>query len=942
MVKGTHTMTTDYKDSVFLPKTDFAMRANLSKKEPEILKSWFDRNLYAEMTAIRAGAQKFILHDGPPYANGPIHIGTAMNKILKDIVNRSYHLMGRQIVFIPGWDCHGLPIEWKIEEDYRKQKKSRHDISIVEFRKECRAYALKWIDVQRDQFKRLGVCADWDHPYITVEKRTEAQIVREMSKFLLDGSLYRGERPVMWSVVEQTALAEAEIEYQDHKSSSIYVRFAITQPSSPLFEGAGAVIWTTTPWTIPANRAIAYSDDIDYVLIEIKATQDDSLVKTGDKLIFAQELLDAACKQLGITDHKTLHSFKGSELAGTICQHPFKGHGYEFNVPMLPGSHVTTEAGTGLVHTAPAHGVDDFYLGIKHGLEVTRFVRGDGLYDEDLPLFGGLHVYKAGTSVIEKLQEFGALLYQGEILHSYPHSWRSKAPLIFRTTPQWFLSMEKTGLRDKALNAIKEVNWIPERGQRRIESMIEGRPDWCLSRQRSWGVPLAIFMNNKTGEPLRDAAVQNRIADAFEQEGADIWFEDNKARLLGPDYNPDDYTQIMDVLDVWFDSGSSHAFVLEARKNEGLTWPADLYLEGSDQHRGWFHTSLLEACGTRGHAPFKNVLTHGYVLDDKGRKMSKSLGNVIDPQEIADEMGVEMLRLWVASSDVSEDIRIAKDRMSYQQDTYRRLRNTLRYLLGGLKDFDESERVDASQMPELEQWVLHRLFELDQIMRTCITNFDFQNWFTELHNFCSVDLSSFYFDVRKDVLYCDSEDNIARKSMRTVFDQLFNCLSTWMAPVLCFTTEEAWQARYGADESVHLQTFPSIPASWHNAERATVFTEIRKLRRVMTGALEGARAAGTIGSSLQAVIDIYDPQGSIPQGFNWSEIAITSGASIHQKPAPEGAYSIQDTPHIGVVVSLANGEKCMRCWKVLEEVKGNDLCHRCDEVVSSQAQQKTA
>jgi isoleucyl-tRNA synthetase len=930
-------MTTDYKDTVFLPKTDFSMRANLAQKEPEILKSWFDSNQYAEMTKIRAGAQKFILHDGPPYANGRIHMGTALNKILKDIVNRSYHLMGRQIIFIPGWDCHGLPIEAKIEEEFRKQKKTRHDVPVIEFRKECRAYARGWIDVQREQFKRLGVWADWDHPYMTIEKSTEAQIVREMSKFLLDGSLYRGERPIMWSVVEQTALAEAEIEYHDHKSLSVYVRFPIVKASSPIFEGAGAVIWTTTPWTLPANRAIAYGENIEYALIQVESTSEGSLIKKEDKLIFAKDLLTAALKQLGIEDYKTIHSFVGSELAGSICAHPFAGLGYDFDVPMLPGDHVTTEAGTGLVHTAPAHGVEDFYLGKKFGLEVTQFVKGDGLYDESLPLFGGLHVYKAGAPIIEKLNELGALLWQGEIVHSYPHSWRSKAPLIFRTTPQWFLSMETTGLRDKALKAIKEVKWIPERGQRRIESMIEDRPDWCISRQRTWGVPLAIFMHKETREPLRDEAVQNRIADIFEQEGADSWFEGNAARFLGPDYNADDYIQIMDILDVWFDSGCSHAFVLEARKSEGLTWPADLYLEGSDQHRGWFHTSLLEACGTRGHAPYKTVLTHGYVLDDKGRKMSKSLGNVIDPQDIADEMGVEMLRLWVASSDISEDVRIAKDRMSYQQDTYRRLRNTLRYLLGGLKDFNENEKVEASQMPELEQWVLHRLFEMDKTMRECITNFDFQNWFTELHNFCSVDLSSFYFDVRTDVLYCDSPDNLARRSMRTVFDQLFKCLSTWMAPVLCFTTEEAWKSRYGAESSVHLQTFPTIPADWQNLHLALRFNEVRKLRRVMTGALEGARAAGTIGSSLQATIHIYDPEGMLPKDINWSEISITSGATVLNKPAPTDAYSLPDVPNISVTVNVAGGEKCQRCWKVLEEVKTKDLCNRCEEVIADLA-----
>ncbi|MBP6985747.1 MAG: isoleucine--tRNA ligase [Alphaproteobacteria bacterium] len=935
-------MTTDYKETVFLPKTNFSMRANLPQKEPEILKSWNQKDLFSKMTSIREGARKFILHDGPPYANGPIHIGTAMNKILKDIVNRSYHMMGRQIIFIPGWDCHGLPIEWKIEEEYRKQKKSRHDISVVEFRKECRAYARKWIDVQREQFKRLGVWADWEHPYLTIEKSTEANIVREMSKFLLDGSLYRGERPVMWSVVEQTALAEAEIEHQDHKSLSIFVRFPIATTTEPMFKDAGAVIWTTTPWTIPANRGIAYGQDIDYVLIQIDEVTETSLVEKADKLIFATELLDASCQTLGITSFTKLLDFKGSKLSGTICQHPFAGQGYDFEVPMLAGDHVTTEAGTGLVHTAPAHGLEDFYLGQKHGLEVTRFVQGDGFYEDSLPLFGGLHVYKAGEPVCEKLQEAQALLGKNEILHSYPHSWRSKAPLIFRTTPQWFLSMEKTGIRDKALTSISQVTWIPEKGQRRIESMIESRPDWCLSRQRVWGVPLAIFIHKATGEPLRDAQVQKRIADIFEQEGADSWFEGDHSRFLGPEYNADEYTPIKDILDVWFDSGCSHAFVLEARKSEGLTWPADLYLEGSDQHRGWFHTSLLEACGSRGTAPYKTVLTHGYVLDDKGRKMSKSLGNVIDPVAVADEMGVEMLRLWVASSDVSEDVRIAKERMSYQQDTYRRLRNTLRYLLGGLQDFDTKEIVEKDQMPELEQWVLHRLREMDKIMRQHIENYDFQNWFTELHNFCSVDLSSFYFDMRKDVLYCDDESDIKRRSMRTVFHHLFDCLTTWMSPVLCFTAEEAWQSRYGTDSSVHLQSFPALPEAWHNEKVATLFADVRKYRRLMTGALEGARASGVIGSSLQAHIHIYDPKHLLAQHLDWAEIAITSGATLLHQAAPSGAYTLPEIADIHVMVSLATGDKCQRCWKVLEEVTGKELCNRCDDVVEILKHKKTA
>ena len=926
----------DYKDTVFLPKTDFQMRASLPQREPQILQSWSEQDLFTQMTQLRQGAEKFILHDGPPYANGPIHIGTAMNKILKDIVNRSYHLSGRQIVFIPGWDCHGLPIEWKIEEDYRKNKKSRKDVPVIDFRKECRAYARKWIDVQREQFKRLGVWADWDHPYLTIDPSAEAQIVREMSKFLLDGSLYRGKRPVMWSVVEQTALAEAEIEYHDHKSPSIYIQFPIIKSNIPELKNAAVVIWTTTPWTLPANRAIAYADDIDYVLIQVIETTTESLVKKGSKFILAEELLPAFAKDVGITDSSVLKRFKGNVLADTFCQHPLRGFGYEFDVPLLPGEHVTTEAGTGLVHTAPAHGLEDFAISQKYGLEIFQPVGDDGVYEESLPLFGGLHIFKANPVIIEKMQTVGALLSYREILHSYPHSWRSKAPLIYRTTPQWFLSMDHNNLRQKALKAIDEVTWVPAKGQKRIQSMIEGRPDWCLSRQRVWGVPLAIFVHKETGEALRDEKIQNRIADIFAKEGADVWFEEDKARFLSPDYNPDDYEQVLDILDVWFDSGSSHAYVLEARQNEGVTWPADLYLEGSDQHRGWFHTSLLIASGTRGHAPFKTVVTHGYVLDDQGRKMSKSLGNVIDPQEIADEMGVEMLRLWVASSDSSEDLRIAKERLRYQQDTYRRLRNTLRYLLGGLQDFNRSESVEINEMPELEKWILHRLYELDQLMQKSIKAYDFQTWFAELHNFCALDLSSFYFDIRKDVLYCDSPDSQARKAMRTVFDHLFKCLTTWMAPVLCFTAEEAWTTRFGTDSSVHLQTFPAIPASWQNLSLEDRFQTLRTIRRVMTGALEVARADSKIGSSLQAHLEVYDPQGLVSKDLDWAELAITSGITVHHQPAPGEAFSLED-PNMGVIVRLATGDKCERCWKVLEEVgrvsPQHKLCKRCYEVI---------
>lgn len=927
----------DYKDTVFLPKTNFQMRANLPQLEPQILAKWMDSNLFEQMMKIRQGQPTFILHDGPPYANGPIHAGTAMNKILKDIVNRSYHLLGRQIIYVPGWDCHGLPIEWKVEEEYRKQKKDKREVSLLQFRKECGDSASGWIDVQKEQFKRLGVWAKWDAPYNTMQKLSEATIVREMSKFLLDGSLYRGDRPVMWSVVEQTALADAEVEYYDHTSPSLYVKFPIVKPGHGLFEGASAVIWTTTVWTLPSNRAIAYGHDVEYVLIAVEEVSAESLVTPGDKLIVAEALLEDFCKTTGIEQYNLIERFQGSMLANSICHHPLYDFGYTTESPLLPGEHVTTDSGTGLVHTAPAHGVEDFILGQKYGLEVTHNVQGDGLYIDSLPIFGGMHVFKVGPAILEQLQKVNCLLWNGEINHSYPCSWRSKAPLIYRTTPQWFISMEKTGLREKALRGIEEVTWIPAKGKRRIQSMIEERPDWCISRQRAWGVPLAIFMHKKTLEPLRDEEVQNRIADIFEKEGADVWFEGNKERFLGDKYNPNDYEQIKDIIEVWFESGCSHAYVLEARQDEGLKWPADLYLEGSDQHRGWFHTSLLESCGTRGRAPYKIVLTHGYVLDDKGRKMSKSLGNTLDPLDIADEMGVEMLRLWVASSDYSEDLRVAKERLKYQQDTYRRLRNTLRYLLGGLDNYADSEVLAYDELPELEKWVLHRVYELNQNMLTNLEKFDFQSWFSELHNFCAVDLSSFYFDIRKDVLYCDGLSSQTRIAMRYVFNQLFKCLTIWMSPVLCFTAEEAWQHRYGESESVHLQLFPDIPMEWKNDEVSAHYQKIRQYRKVMTGALEIARNERKLGSSLQGSLKIYDPQGEVPRNEKWDDISITSYVEIVHAEVPSDAFVLDEVPGIGVIVEMASGEKCQRCWKVLDEVgkvsAEHQLCQRCHDVV---------
>ncbi len=937
-------MSVDYRTTVFLPQTAFPMKAELPKREPTILARWQQIGLAAQIRDDSRGQEKFILHDGPPYANGNIHIGHALNKILKDIIVRSRQMQGRDSVYVPGWDCHGLPIEWKIEEKYRAEKKNKDEVPIVEFRQECRAFAAHWIDVQREEFKRLGVGGDWDHPYLTMNFAAEAQIAREIAKFAMNGGMFRGAKPVMWSVVEKTALAEAEVEYHDHTSRWVFVRFPIVTPSVPALDGAAAVIWTTTPWTLPANRAIAYGEAFDYVVIEVESVGEAALAKVGEKILVAEALVGSLTGQAGITGWKTVATVKGDLLKGSIAAHPLRGQGYDFAVPLLPGGHVTTEAGTGLVHIAPSHGEEDWEVGRAFGLEIAQTVDGDGSYFPHVPLFAGRRVYTpygkpgdANAAVIDAIKDAGGLLSEGTLVHSYPHSWRSKAPLIYRTTPQWFISMETNDLRAKALAAIDETRWVPAQGRNRIYSMVESRPDWCISRQRAWGVPIAVFVDKRSGELLRDPAVFERIADAFEAEGADAWYTAPPERFLGPDRNPADFEQVMDIADVWFDSGSTHAFVLEQRPE--LQWPASLYLEGSDQHRGWFHSSLLESCGTRGRAPYEAVLTHGFTLDEQGRKMSKSLGNGVAPQDVTDESGADVLRLWVVSTDYTDDQRIGKNILKYQIDVYRRFRNTLRYLLGAVAGFSEAERVAPAEMPELERWVLHRLSELDGIVKEGVANFDFHAQYVALHAFCAVDLSAFYFDIRKDWLYCNRPDDLGRRAARTVMATLFDSLTTWLAPILCFTAEEAWLERYGQgpDVSVHLQRYPEIPAEWSNPGLAARWDVIRDLRRVVTGAIELERAAKRLGSSLQAHATVYvQPQHiAALDGLDLAEIAIVSHASLTLESAPADAFRLADVTEIAVVIGLAEGEKCQRCWKILPEVVGHDLCHRCDDAVAA-------
>jgi isoleucyl-tRNA synthetase len=932
----------DYKSTVFLPKTAFAMKGGLPKLEPELLARWDKADLRGKLRAKGKDKTQFVLHDGPPYANGNIHIGHALNKILKDVINRSRQMQGFDVAYVPGWDCHGLPIEWKIEEEYRAKGKDKDQVPINVFRDECRRFAARWIAIQAEEFKRLGINGDWTNPYTTMTPAAEAAIVAELGKFLLNGGLYKGVKPVMWSVVEKTALAEAEVEYADHTSTTVWVRFPVVKASKPGLKDVSVVIWTTTPWTLPANRAVAYGEEFEYLVIEVVAIADGSKAKAGEKIVVVKNLLTEVCKEAGIVEHRVVATLNGGDLAGTVCAHPLRDadKGYGFDVPLLASGHVTTDTGTGFVHIAPSHGPDDFVLGRANNLEVPETVGPDGVYTRIVPIFAGLHIFKADKPVCEKLVEQGTLLAQGKLVHSYPHSWRSKAPLIYRATPQWFISMDTNGLRAKALDAVAKTKFFPEMGRNRIRAMVEGRPDWCVSRQRAWGVPITVFVNKNTGEVLRDESVMKRIVDAVSKDGTDIWFSADPQTFLGNDFSVNDYEQVRDILDVWFDSGSTHAFVLEQRPE--LRWPADLYLEGSDQHRGWFQSSLLESCGTRGRAPYDAVLTHGFVLDEQGRKMSKSLGNVVAPQEVMDNLGADVLRLWVMASDYSEDLRIGPDILKHQTEAYRRLRNTLRYLLGALDGFKPTEKVEPSAMPELERFVLHRLWEMNDALKHANETYEFHKFYTTLHAFCASDLSAFYFDVRKDSLYCDRADSSRRRAVRTVLDHLFQCLVTWLAPVLVFTTEEAWLSRYSdAAESVHLQDFPAISDNWRDDALAAKWGKIRELRRVVTGALEVERANRAIGSSLQAAPIVYaeSEYHEALKGLDLAEIVIASGVTLRPDAAPEGSFKLSDVPGVAVMPQLAGGTKCQRCWRVLDEVGTHDahpdICNRCIDAVEA-------
>ncbi|WLS09497.1 isoleucine--tRNA ligase [Shinella sumterensis] len=931
----------DYSSTLNLPQTDFPMRAGLPQKEPETVARWQQMNLYKKLRASAAGREKFVLHDGPPYANGNIHIGHALNKILKDVITRSFQMRGYDANYVPGWDCHGLPIEWKIEEKYREKGKNKDEVPVNEFRQECRDFASGWIKVQSEEFKRLGIEGDFENPYTTMAFHAEARIAGELLKIAKSGQLYRGSKPVMWSVVERTALAEAEVEYADVESDTIWVKFPVTEGPADL-KGNFVVIWTTTPWTIPGNRAISFSSRFPYGVYEVESATNDFGPQPGEKLIFATRLADDCAAKAKVT-LKFLRDVAPEELSALVTAHPLAPLGYTFQVPLLDGDHVTDDAGTGFVHTAPGHGREDFdaWMAEARNLEARGIsakipftVDDAGFYTAEAPGFEGARVMDdngkkgdANDRVIKALIAENNLFARGRLKHSYPHSWRSKKPVIFRNTPQWFVYMDKelgdgTTLRSRSLAAIDQTRFVPASGQNRLRGMIEGRPDWVLSRQRAWGVPIAVFADEK-GDVLVDEDVNARILEAFEKEGADAWFaEGARERFLG-NRAGEAWTQVMDILDVWFDSGSTHTFTLEDRPD--LKWPADVYLEGSDQHRGWFHSSLLESCATRGRAPYNAVVTHGFTMDEKGEKMSKSKGNVVSPQDVMKESGADILRLWVMTTDYWEDQRLGKTIIQTNIDAYRKLRNTVRWMLGTLAH-DTGEEIAYADMPELEKLMLHRLAELDALVRSGYDAFDFKKITRALIDFSNVELSAFYFDVRKDALYCDAPSSLKRRAALAVIRKLFDCLVTWLAPMLPFTMEEAWLSRKPDAVSVHLEQFPDVPAEWRNDALEAKWEKIRAVRSVVTGALEIERREKRIGASLEAapVVHIADPELlAALEGQDFAEICITSAITLVAGEGPADAFRLAEVPKVSVEPKLAEGLKCARSWRITTDV-GSD------------------
>ena len=900
---------------VNLPKTQLGMKANLPTKEPELLKFWSEISLYDNLRSNSVTKEKFVLHDGPPYANGNIHIGTALNKILKDIIIRYQQMSGKNAVYVPGWDCHGLPIEWKIEEEYKKKGKDKKNISIIEFRKECRDFASSWIAKQKDQFKRLGVEGDWKNPYMTMSKEAEAQIAVEILKFLQNGGLYNGYKPVLWSVVEATALADAEVEYADHKSNTIFTKFLIQGKLEEL-DDVKIIIWTTTPWTIPCNRALAFNSNYEYSILEV--LQNDK----KEKILVASQLVEQVLKECNISDYKILHSLKGAKLLGAKCYHPFKKYGYDFDVPLLDAEFVTLEQGTGIVHIAPSHGPDDFNLGLKNNIRAENTIDDNGHYTNVIKKFEGIHIFKADKIIIEELQINNSLLGSGTLLHSYPHSWRSKAPLVHRATPQWFISMDTNELRNVSLKAIDNTIFYPAVGKNRLRSMIETRPDWCISRQRFWGVPIPIFVHKKTGKPLVDKEVFEKIEEIFKQEGSDAWFTKKSQDFLGSKYNENDFTKVNDIVEVWFDSGSTHSYVLE--KREDLKWPADMYLEGSDQHRGWFHSSLLHSCGTRGRAPYESILCHGFVVDGKGQKMSKSLGNVISPDDVIKKYGADILRLWVVASDYSDDLKIDDSILEQHSQSYRKIRNTFRFLLGNLNDTANLDvEVNEQELEEIEKYILHKVSSLDKAFSGLNTKYELHKIYVDLLNFCTVDLSAFYFDIRKDILYCDDLNTKKRINCITVLSIILKFLLKWFSPILVFTCEEIYQIikKNNSKESIFLCDFPKFPEQWFNEKINEKWIFLKTLRSEINNYIEQKRNEKTIGSGLECSVHIsldnkYNTHLSdidLAELFICSEVTIDNKEKKFQEIKSEGSI---DT--LKVIVEKAEGSKCTHCWKVLK------------------------
>ena len=944
----TETTKIDYSKTLYLPQTEFPMRAGLPQREPLFVERWEGMNLYKKLREQAKDRPLYVLHDGPPYANGNIHIGHALNKILKDVITRSFQMRGYNSNYVPGWDCHGLPIEWKIEEKYRTEGKNKDEVPINEFRRECREFATNWIKVQSEEFKRLAILGDFENPYTTMNFHAESRIAGELLKFAASGQLYRGSKPVMWSVVERTALAEAEVEYHDVESDMIWVKFPVAGQND--LSGSDVVIWTTTPWTIPGNRAVSYSSRIEYGLYEVTEAENDFGPRPGEKLIFADKLAEESFAKAKL-QFKRLRGISADELGKIVLDHPLKGFGggYEFAVPMLDGDHVTDDAGTGFVHTAPSHGREDFEAWMNNVRELEARgidpsipfpVDDGGFYTKDAPGFGpdrdggparviddNGKKGDANKSVMDQLIARDKLFARGRLKHSYPHSWRSKKQVIFRNTPQWFVYMDKnlgdgTTLRSRALKAIDDTRFVPAAGQTRLRAMIEGRPDWVLSRQRAWGVPICVFVDEE-GNILQDDAVNKRVLDAFEAEGADAWFaEGARERFLG-NRTDEPWVQVRDILDVWFDSGSTHTFTLEDRPD--MKWPADVYLEGSDQHRGWFHSSLLESCGTRGRAPYNAVVTHGFTMDEHGKKMSKSLGNTVTPQDVIKESGADILRLWVMTTDYWEDQRLGKSIIQTNIDAYRKLRNTIRWMLGTLAH-DEGDNLPYANLPELERLMLHRLTELDEVVRSGYDAFDFKRIARTLIDFMNVELSAFYFDIRKDALYCDAPSSVRRTAALQTVREIFDHLTTWLAPMLPFTMEEAWLDRYPQSVSVHAEQFRPTPAEWRDDVLAEKWRKVRAVRRVVTGALERERADKRIGSSLEAAPLVYISDKSLTdslEGLDFAEICITSGISLSDAAVPEDAFTLSDVKGVAVVPARAEGEKCARSWRYTTDV-GSD------------------